>query len=361
MLLTRRKKVGNEDLKDMIYRLEDSENRENAYNSVIRTLLVLIKDFALNIAEIKTDRFYESMDEFSEIFLEQKASKRILSSFKKQKKVIASFIDDQKGYLNEREEELRNIIDLLTRAMVSVDSENDAYHHKIMQQSEKMEQITRLDDIRKIKSALEKEVETLRATVRTKQFDEQARIHNLSSKVKTLSEELELVKRESLRDGLTGIYNRRAFDDYLQSLSDRNLLYGHDFAVLILDIDDFKAVNDTYGHPVGDRVLLAMANTCGKMVRSDDFLARYGGEEFVIVLPKASRRNALKKAKQICKTIYKTRYTLDENDDRPPLVLSVSIGVTAFKKGDVAATVLARADQALYIAKHAGKNCVMAK
>jgi len=323
--------------------------------------LVLIKEFALDIAEIKTDRFYASMDGFSEKFLTQKASKRILSSFNKQKGIISTFIDNQKNYLSEREDELRKIIDLLTRAMVSVDSENDAYHLKIMEQSENMENITRLDDIKKMKSAIEKEVETLRATVRNKQVGEQARIQNLSSQVKTLSQALERAKEESMRDGLTGIYNRRAFDDYLQSLTERNLLDRHDFAVLILDIDDFKAVNDTYGHPVGDRVLLAMADTFSHMVRSDDFLARYGGEEFVMVLPGASRRNAAKKAKQICKTIHKTRYTLDQNDDQPPLALTVSIGATAFKKGDVVATVLERADQALYKAKQAGKNCVMTK
>jgi len=361
MLLGRRKKDSNDNVVDISNRLQDSEHRENAYNAVIRILLILIKEFALDIAELKTDRFYASMDGFSEKFLAQKASKRILSSFDKQKTVISAFIDNQKGYLNEREDELRNIIDLLTQAMVSVDSENDAYHLKIMKQSEKMEKITRLDDIRKIKSALEKEVETLRETVRNKQADEQARIKNLSRQVKTLSQELELAKEESQRDGLTGIYNRRAFDDYLQSLTERNLLQRQDFAILILDIDDFKVVNDTYGHPVGDRVLLAMAGTFSQMVRSDDFLARYGGEEFVMVLPGASRRNAAKKAKQICKTIFKTRYTLDQNDDQAPLSLTVSIGVTAFKKGDIAATVLERADQALYKAKQAGKNCVIAK
>jgi diguanylate cyclase len=361
MLLTRRKKGGGENVVDISNRLKDSEKRENAYNNVIRILLVLIKEFALDIAEIKTDRFYASMDGFSEKFFEQKAAKRILSNFEKQKSIISAFIENQKDYLNEREDELRKIIDLLTRAMVSVDTENDAYHRKIMQQSEKMEKITRLDDIRKIKSALEKEVETLRETVRDKQAGEQARIQTLSSQVKTLSQELELAKEESLRDGLTGIYNRRAFDDYLQSLTERNLLHRQDFAVLILDIDDFKVVNDTYGHPVGDRVLLAMANTFGQMVRSDDFLARYGGEEFVMVLPGASRRNAAKKAKQICKIIHKTRFTLDQDGSQPPLALTVSIGVTAFKKGDMTATVLERADQALYQAKKAGKNCVMTK
>jgi len=359
MLLKRRRNTTEENVVDLNSRLQESESRENAYDTVIRTLLVLVKEFALDIAELKTDRFYASMDAFSEKFFSQQKSNRILPHFEKQKPVIAGFIDQQKRYLDEREAELRNIIDLLTRAMVSVDSENDAYHHKILQQSEKMEQITRLDDIRKIKAALEIEVATLRETVRNKQVGEQARIQSLSGQVKSLRQELEMAKEESQRDGLTGIYNRRAFDDYLQSLMERNLLQRQDFAILILDIDDFKAVNDTYGHPVGDRVLLAMAETFGHMVRSDDFLARYGGEEFVIVLPGASRRNAVKKGKLICKTVHKTRFTFDPDDRQPPLSLTVSIGATAYKRGDTAASLLSRADQALYKAKQAGKNGVM--
>jgi diguanylate cyclase len=359
MLFKRRQADATENVIELRSRLSDSEEREQAYHTVMRTFLVLIKDFAMDIAELQADRFRASLDRFGEKCFDTEKPRRILSGINKQKTVIATFIERQKAYLQEREGELRNIIDLLTRAMVSVNSENDAYHRKILQQGEKMEQITRLDDIRKIKSALEKEIAALRETVRAKQAGEETRIASLSGQVANLRQELQMAKEESLRDGLTGIYNRRAFDDYLQSLTERNLLQRHDFALLLMDIDDFKAVNDTYGHPVGDRVILAMAETCRQMVRSDDFLGRYGGEEFVIVLPGASRRNAAKKAKQICTTIHSTRYTLDESDAHPSLALTVSIGVAAYKQGDAAATILERADQALYSAKRAGKNCVM--
>ena len=359
MFLKKRRNLDTDNVVDLSCRLQASETREQAYHAVIQTLLVLIKEFALDIAELQSDRFHAAIDRFGVTISEREVPKRILSRFDKQKRVIAGFIGDQKHYIEEREAELRNIIDLLTRAMVSVDSENDAYHRKILEQGEKMEQITRLDDIRKIKSALEKEVQTLRETVRHKQDGEQTRIENLAGQVKILREELALAKEESRRDGLTGTYNRKAFDDQLQSLVERNLIHRQDFALLLLDIDDFKKVNDTYGHPVGDRVILAMANTCNHMTRSDDFLARYGGEEFAILLPGASRRNARKKAKQICKIINDTRYTLDHCHSGESLSLTVSIGVTAFKRGDTAVTVLERADQALYQAKRDGKNTVI--
>jgi diguanylate cyclase len=359
MRFGRRRKEPIDNLVELNIRLSDGQEREAVYQDVLRTLFVLLKDFALDIAELRTDRFREALDRFAEKFFAQDKPRRIRGRFDKQKTAIAAFIERQKIYLQEREAELRNIIDLLTHAMVAVNTENDAYHRKILRQGEKMEQITRLDDIRKIKSALEKEIASLRETVRSKQAGEEARVENLSGQVKSLRQELQLAKEESRRDGLTGIFNRRAFDDHLQSLCERNLLQRHDFALLILDIDDFKAVNDTYGHPVGDRVLLALADVCRQMVRSDDFLGRYGGEEFVIVLPGASRRNAAKKARQICKIIQSTHYTLGDGDDQPTLALTVSIGVAAHKSGDTAAALLERADKALYDAKRAGKNCVM--
>lgn len=339
-------------------RLTQCQEREEAYQAVIRTFLVLVKNFTMDIAELRTERFLASLDRFGEQFFGQEKPRRLLPSFEKQKSVIAVFCENQKHYLREREEELRNIIDLLTQAMVSVDSENEAYHGRILQQGEKMEQITRLDDIRKMKMALEKEVASLRETVRCKQAGEAARMENLSGQVKTLRQELHQAKEVSLRDGLTDTYNRRAFDDHLRALTEANLLRRRDFSLLMLDIDNFKAVNDTYGHPVGDRVLLAMAETCSQLVRRDDFLARYGGEEFVIVLPGASLRNATKKAGQICKQIGNTRYALDENEDQPPLAMTVSIGATAYKPGDSAAEMLERVDKALYKAKQDGKNCV---
>ena len=356
MFLRKKRNDDADNVVELSSRLQVSETREQAYHTVIQTLLVLMKDFALDIAEIRADRYHAAIDRFGQTMAERDVPKRILSRFDKQKITIADFIDSQKHYIDEREAELRNIIDLLTRAMVSVDVENDAYHRKILEQGEKMEQITRLDDIRKIKAALEREVQTLRQTVRHKQDGEKARIESLAGQVKILRQELEEAKAESQRDGLTGTYNRKAFDDQLQSLVERDLIQRQDFALLVLDIDDFKKVNDTYGHPVGDRVILAMANTCNQMIRSDDFLARYGGEEFVILLPGASRRNAAKKAKQICAAVNSTRYTLDQGDDDSTLALTVSIGVTVFKRGDTAATVLERADQALYRAKRAGKN-----
>ncbi len=353
-----RRSAANGDIEEYASRLRDIEERHAVYTLVIRTLLVLVKDFAMDICEIDAAGFRDAVDRFDRKFFEQTSAKRIKNCFDRQKQRITTFSDHQKAYLEERDCELRNIIDLLTRAMVAINSENDAYHQQILQKGEKIEQITRLDDIRKIKSALEREVESLRETVEAKQAGEKKRIASLSDQVQNLREELETAKEESRRDGLTGVYNRRAFDRHIKRLVDQNLVQHAGFAILLIDIDNFKHINDTYGHPIGDRVIMALANVCRQMIRSDDFLARYGGEEFAILLPGASRRNAAKKARHICKTVAQTHYALDDGNDPKTLSITVSIGVAVNGRNDDVDALLARADTALYKAKASGKNRV---
>ncbi|MBT8370730.1 MAG: GGDEF domain-containing protein, partial [Deltaproteobacteria bacterium] len=129
-------------------------------------------------------------------------------------------------------------------------------------------------------------------------------------------------------------------------------------ALLMLDIDNFKSINDTYGHQTGDRVIIAIINKCRQSIRGEDFFARYGGEEFVIMLPGVSLRNAVKKAKYICKAIASTRYLIDDIPKSPSLTITISIGVSTYQKADTVSSLTQRADKALYLAKRAGKNCV---
>ena len=134
-----------------------------------------------------------------------------------------------------------------------------------------------------------------------------------------------------------------------------------DLSLLMLDLDDFKKINDTYGHPIGDQVLVAFCQKCRNSIRGDDILARYGGEEFAIILPGANLKNALKKGRQICDTISSVRYTTSNRQNADCLSITVSIGVAVLKKKDTAETIIGRADKALYKAKKSGKNCVVAQ
>ncbi len=329
--------------------------------STIQTLLQFLNDFALDIKELKSDVFKEKLDELEARFVRDPKLKRTASAFRKHRKRIQRFIDRQKQYLAEREKELKDIIDLLAKAMVTLDTDNQLYNQKIYQQSEKIERITRLDDIKRLKQALIHEIENIRSTVRDKQDRDSKQLKVLSKQVSSLNHELKKAKADSITDGLTGVFNRKALDERINALVEQNTRTPTAFAILMVDIDDFKAINDAYGHPTGDRVLLALAQKCRDLIRNADFIARYGGEEFVIVLSNASLSDAIKKAELICRAIADTRYAIDDIKAGHILSMTVSIGISVYRKGDTIQTVIGRADQAPYMAKGAGKNRVVSE
>ena len=346
---------------DLVVQLENSQEKNEYFQLSIRTLLQFLKAFSLDLKEIRGDQFRNDINNLSDIISNEKKLKKIQKRFERDKQNIAAYIDLHKKYLNDREGELKDIIEILTNAMVTLDTENQQYNQKILQQSEKIEQITFLDDIKKIKQALIQEIELMRETVKEKQSRESIKLDSLSKQVNTLNTQLEKARIESVTDGLTGIYNRKAFDTRIEEYVGKNKVSHSPFSLLMLDIDDFKKINDNNGHQIGDRVILAVISKCRQAIRGEDFLARYGGEEFAIILPGASLKNAVKRANYICKTIAATRYCLDDVAGHPTLSVTISIGVSHIQKADTAAALTQRADNALYAAKNAGKNCVFSE
>ena len=353
-----KQKPADADLQELATDLAVCLKKNEFFISAIQAFVQFINDFALDISELKNDVFKQQLDELEATFVREPKLKRTISAFRKHRKRIQRFIDCQNQYLLEREKELKDIIDLLAKAMATLNADNQQYHRKIYRQSEKIENYTRLDDIKRLKQALIQEIENIRQTVQDKQDRDNTQLKILSKQVSTLNHELKKAKIDSVTDGLTGVYNRKALDGHIDVLVEQNAGLPTAFAILMIDIDDFKAINDVHGHPTGDRVLLALAQKCQDLIRDEDFIARYGGEEFVIVLSKASLVNAIKKAKRICQTVADTHYALSDIKTAHLLSITVSIGVSAYRKGDTTESVIDRADQALYFAKSAGKNRV---
>jgi len=166
-----------------------------------------------------------------------------------------------------------------------------------------------------------------------------------------LGRERRHLDRVSHEDALTGLANRRAFDLRLTAAVERAASGAH-FSLVMLDIDHFKNLNDTFGHPAGDAVLAWVGGLLRARTRRDDFVARYGGEEFVAILQGADRPDAVRWAERVRSSIA---------GERPPGVdreVTVSLGVTVSQPGDGPAEALARADRALYAAKGSGRNRV---
>jgi len=334
----------------------DAHERVNVLMTCIRALFVFVREYTLDITEIDSDEIKKQIETLQNNFQADEKTRTIAARFDRHKVKILSHIQRQKSYIEERETEFRQIIDLMTAAMAGMDNENREFYGSIRSQGERFEKITLLDDIKRIKNELEREVEGMRAMVRKKENLDQKSLAALSSQVDVLKMELDKARHSANTDGLTGVNNRKALDEYLRILVERNSVTRSPFSLLMMDLDDFKQLNDIYGHTVGDRMLLAFAEKCRAGVRSDDFLARYGGEEFTLVLPGASLRNATKKAKHLCRTIAAARYAADDAPKADVVSVTVSIGVATYRRGDTVKSLVDRADQCLYAAKAAGKN-----
>jgi diguanylate cyclase (GGDEF)-like protein len=156
-------------------------------------------------------------------------------------------------------------------------------------------------------------------------------------------------------DGLTNLHTRRVFDEFLESEFIRSSRFGHPLSLLLIDIDHFKKVNDTYGHQVGDIVLKKMAERISKEARKVDRVCRYGGEEIALILPETSLDNALKFGLRLNKLIATFPFIANEHQ----IDLTVSIGVAAYPEhADNDTFLISGADKALYEAKQTGRNRV---
>ncbi len=164
----------------------------------------------------------------------------------------------------------------------------------------------------------------------------------------------------ALTDELTGLYNRRYLLAHLDELVARVSRDGIDAAVLLIDIDHFKQVNDTYGHAAGDDVLRELAARATNTVRSVDLVARLGGEEFVVVMPETGPAIAIAVGERLRLAIANEPFTIRASDERLPI--TVSIGITSAIAGsDDRDRLLKRADDALYCAKAEGRNRVVSR
>lgn len=158
------------------------------------------------------------------------------------------------------------------------------------------------------------------------------------------------------RDPLTGIANRLAYEEQLQQEFLRWKRFGNPLTLLIWDIDRFKQINDSYGHATGDQALRDIARQLAARLRMTDFVARYGGEEFVMLLPGADISAALQLANEIRRQVAEAGFV--QGEQRFPV--TVSCGLAGFEPSDTPQDVFNRADQALYRAKRAGRNCCRA-
>ncbi len=180
---------------------------------------------------------------------------------------------------------------------------------------------------------------------------------NLEKAMRNIEQErqsLEKIKVKVYRDSLTGLYLR----EYLQIKLKENLYYmqryGRIFSLQMIDIDDFKNINDKYGHQIGDNVLWQIGNLIKKNIRTSDIPVRYGGDEFVILMPETDIISAKKVAEKFAQKMSKIVFRKKDEEFK----VTFSIGLTSVRQDDTLESIIERLDSALYSSKRAGKNSI---
>ncbi len=176
----------------------------------------------------------------------------------------------------------------------------------------------------------------------------------VDEKTKELQNAITEITKLAATDKLTGLFNRLKLEESMESELLRSNRYNNDFSIVLMDIDYFKKVNDTFGHLVGDKVLVEFSDIISRRTRKTDVCGRWGGEEFMIICPETALREAAKLAETI-------RHAVELHEFEVVGQKTASFGVSSHRKNDTLDDIINRADEALYYAKNKGRNQVISK
>ena len=184
-------------------------------------------------------------------------------------------------------------------------------------------------------------------------------LQEATERVKILEKNLEDARKDAITDALTGLANRRHFDSILPHVAGKAMNDGKSVALLLVDIDHFKSVNDNWGHPVGDQVLQLVSKTILNQIRASDMAARYGGEEFAVLLPETSLDAACEVGNRVRRAFEGQRIVV-RGSNQVIGAITVSLGAARYEPGEPLAEWVRRTDAALYEAKATGRNRLVA-
>ena len=290
--------------------------------------------------------------------------------------IVSAFDRDQQAF----ESFLQQLNDRLAAAYQVINSsqqcQGDNQRANQLLQASMREQVTAMQesvanasDLEQLKLEVSDRLDKVLSAMNTHQNEEEQRGQDLSSQLNALVEQVKDMERQSkeaeekieeqrqraLRDVLTQLPNREAYNIHLAQEFERLQRYQRPLSLVVCDIDHFKSINDTYGHQAGDKVLRIIARSIASRLRKTDFIARIGGEEFVVLMPETDADQAYGVINKIREAIAKCPFHFKEK----PVSITLSFGVTAFAGEDKPEAVFARSDKALYQAKEQGRNRVI--
>lgn len=263
-----------------------------------------------------------------------------------------------KSSLVEAKSTLKSLLTVFIERLATVTGATEEYHEKIGHYAERILSTESIDSLKTIVEDLMTDTRGMQVDMMRSRDDllsARREAEEASQRVRQLESELELVSEKVREDELTGTLNRRGLDDALAREISRAQRNGKPVALALLDLDDFKRVNDTYGHAAGDAALVHLARIIRRTVRPTDVVARLGGEEFVIVLPETTLDEAVLTVKRLQRELTKRIFL----SGKERVLMTFSAGAACYQPPEEAEHFLARADRAMYRAKQRGKNQVV--
>ncbi|WP_371324780.1 diguanylate cyclase [Dechloromonas sp. ZY10] len=343
-------------LKRFAFKLELlAEDHAELRSSLLGLLRLLVENIDQLVID---DHWLQGQIAVVREIIDKPLSQRAIDDAERRLKEVLFKQSQLKAGLNEAKEAIKNMLAGFVDHLADFSDATSDYHDKIAACADKISAANDIGQLETVIADVMRETRNIQMNAQ-KSRDElrltQQKVRESEERIRELEHELQETSILVRHDQLTGVLNRRGLEDMFAKEAARADRHEAVLCVGLLDIDNFKKLNDSMGHDAGDKALVHLAQVCRESLRPQDTVARYGGEEFVILLPDTHLGDAEQALARLQRDLTK-RFFLHENEK---VLITFSAGVTQRRSDDTLATSLKRADEAMYTAKQTGKNRVV--
>ncbi|MEI6318312.1 MAG: GGDEF domain-containing protein [Pseudomonadota bacterium] len=325
---------------------------------LVPDLMGLVRLLVENIGElVDDDQWIGGQVDVMRKLMTQPLTPELLGDAQMRFREIIQHQGTLKHSLADAKSTLKDMISIFVERLGEMSDSTAVYHDKIGVYAERIERTEDVSSLRDVLDELMGDIRTMQsAALRSRDEVAAARkqAEAAESKIRQLETELEEISEKVREDALTGSLNRRGIDEALAAEAARAERYGNALCVSVIDLDNFKNLNDTHGHSAGDEALVHLVKVVKALLRPSDSIGRFGGEEFVVLLPETTLDAGKFAIERLQRELTK-QFFLANNEK---LLITFSAGVAQLRPGESESEVVKRADRAMYRAKQAGKNRV---
>lgn len=323
------------------------------------SLLNLLRLLVTNITElVLDDHWLHGQIEVVREIIDKPLSQRALDDAERRLKEVLFKQAQLKSSLSEAREAIKNMLAGFVDHLADFADATSDYHDKIENCAEKISSANDISELETVLGEVMRETRTIQINAQRSRDElrsTQQKVQESEARIQELERELEATSDLVRHDQLTGVLNRRGLEETFAKEAARANRHDTTLCVALIDIDNFKKLNDSMGHDAGDEALIHLAGICRETLRPQDTVARYGGEEFIILLPDTSLDDAVVALTRLQRELTK-KFFLHANEK---VLITFSAGVTQMVGTDNQTSVIKRADAAMYQAKQTGKNRVI--